>query len=721
MNLRRREAVLGGKDGDVRIRRMENGVPRISANTLEDLIFGLGWIHSCDRQLQTLLMRVVLRGEAAEHLRDDPELIRLDTYIRRMNFVPDPEDVLGGLDPDVRRQLELYAEGFNLHMSENGVVPDLRVLGYRPPQWTVFDTLLIGKAFGFIGLADIQGKMEKFIVQLIKKGIEERKLRELFPYLEDSIDYDLIGKLKIEKPLVPDSLKWFREIPKLVASNNWAVSGKYTKSGKPLICGDIHLQINRLPSIWQEVVMVLPDNKLAGATIPGTPGLIIGRTDHVAWSPTYSFMDMLDYRIEHCREGKYRRPEGWREFQVREEVIRVKKKSPVTVTVYENEDGVLEGAPEKEGYYLLLSWSAKYGCGACDFDAMLSLPRAKSAEDAMNIFRRLDVATFNWVFADTGGNIGYQMSGRCFRRTDGRSGLVPVPAWEKKHGPDGWVEKDRLPSLYDPQEGFIITANQDLNNLGRSRPINLPMAPYRAERIRMLIEGRKNLTVEDMKEIQYDLFSVQADRYMGLLGPLIPDTKNGRIFREWDRRYDLDSRGATLFESVYKEILRKVFGEKGFGRDVFEFLVHETGFFHDYYGNLDNIVFNRRSSWWEGMDRDEVLREAVGTGLNVKAKPYGRTRKMTFSHLIFGGKLPRFLGFDYGPVKLPGSRATISQGQILRSTGRTLVVAPSFRMIADMSNSDLHANLAGGASDRRFSRWYKSDIRHWIRGDYKTL
>jgi penicillin amidase len=181
MNLRRGEVVLDGKDGDIRIRRTTNGVPRISANTLEDLVFGLGWIHSCDRQLQTLLMRIVLRGEAAEHLRGDAELIRLDTYIRRMNFVPDPEDVLGGLDPDVKKQLELYADGFNLHMSENGTVPELKILGYRPQEWTVFDTILIGKAFGFLGLADIQGKMEKFIVQLIKKGIEERKLRELFP------------------------------------------------------------------------------------------------------------------------------------------------------------------------------------------------------------------------------------------------------------------------------------------------------------------------------------------------------------------------------------------------------------------------------------------------------------------------------------------------------------------------------------------------------------
>jgi penicillin amidase len=721
MRLRRREVALAGEEGDIRIRRMSHGVAEIRAQTLEDLAYGIGWLHANDRGLQTLLMRIVLRGEASQHLRGDPELIKLDMYMRRMNFVPDPEGMLGGLQPDVKRQLERYAEGFNCFLSENGAAPELKLLGYRPEPWTVYDTFLIGKVFGFFGLADIQGRIEKFIIQLIKKGMDDKRLTELFPYLTDPINYDLIRKIKIEQPLVPETLEWFKEIPKLTASNNWALTGERTRSGKPLICGDIHLQINRLPSIWQEVVMLLPDNRLAGTSIPGTPGLIVGRTNHVAWSPTFTFMDMLDYRIEHCREGKYRRPGGWKEFRVREEVIRVKKGSPITIKVYENEDGVLEGNAEEEGYYLLLCWSAGNGCGADDFNAMLKLSEARTAKEVMERFKLLDVASFNWVVADTEGNIGLQMSGRCFKRPERQSGLVPVPAWEPKTNPVGWLEKEQLPSLYNPPEGVIITANQDVNWLGRSRTINLPVAPYRADRIRMLLEGRENLTVEDMKAIQYDLYSLQAEQYIAFVMPFIPDTKNGRILREWDKKYDLSSRGATLFESVYLEIMRKVFGDCGFGSEVFDFILHDTGFVHDYYGSLDDIVFNEQSSWWEGVDRQSALKQAVEEGLTVKAKPYGKTRKFTFSHLIFGKKLPRFLGYDYGPVKLPGCRATIPQGQIHKGSDRTIVVAPSFRMIADMSTDELHTNLAGGASDRRFSRWYKSDIKRWLRGGYKTL
>jgi len=111
----------------------------------------------------------------------------------------------------------------------------------------------------------------------------------------------------------------------------------------------------------------------------------------------------------------------------------------------------------------------------------------------------------------------------------------------------------------------------------------------------------------------------------------------------------------------------------------------------------------------------------VSEGLAVRAVRYGKTRKMTFSHLLFGGKLPRFFGFDYGPVRLAGSRATIPQGQIHNGKTRALAVAPSFRMIADMSTNELHTNLAGGVSERRFSRWYTSDIPRWLRGVYKVL
>ncbi len=641
--------------------------------------------------------------------------------MRRMNFVPAPEKVIAKLKPEIEDQLHAYADGFNHYLANHKPILEFRLLNYNPEPWEIKDSLVIAKIMGFLGLADAQGNMEKLLIQMIQNDIDTNKIRELFPYIKEKIDYDLIKKIKLQPPMVPEALKWLGKIPQLRASNNWVVSGKYSESGKPILCNDPHLEVNRIPSIWQEIVMRLPDDNLIGASLPGVPGLIIGRTNNLAWGVTFAFMDMIDFRIEQCRDGKYKRGNRWKPFAVREETINVKKGEPVIEKVYENEHGILEGDATIEGYYLVMSWSASGDCGAGDFNGLLKVPEAKSVRDAMKLYKMVDAGAWNFVVADRKGNIGYQMTGRSYNRPKGISGLIPLPGWEKRYNPRGFLPKEKLPSAYNPQAGIIVTANQDLNHLGRSNPINLPMASYRADRISDLLKKEKKLTVEYMKLMHYDLYSLQAERLMGILKPLLPDSKNGKILKEWDCRYIKDSRGAMLFESVYLALLKVVFGDNGLGRDVVIHLIEETGLFNDYYGNLDTILLKSKSPWFNGKRRDELFRRAINEGLSVKAIPYGKTRKVMLSHLLLGGRLPRFLGFDYGPISLPGSRATIPQGQIFKSAGRTTTFSPSYRIIIDMATGEAHTNIAGGSSDRRFSRWYLADIENWQKGIYKKL
>jgi penicillin amidase len=323
--------------------------------------------------------------------------------------------------------------------------------------------------------------------------------------------------------------------------------------------------------------------------------------------------------------------------------------------------------------------------------------------------------------ADSSGIIGYQMSGRLFARPRGVSGLIPLPGWESKYNSRGFVPKTSLPFLYNPPEGLIVTANQDLNHLGKSEPINLPMAPYRTERIEQLLKKRNKLDAEYMKEIHYDLYSLQAERFMKLLGPLISDTSNGKNLKEWNYTYNADSTGASLFENVYRAILLRVFGDHGFGRDVLNYLLDETGIFNYYFGNFDNIIFNRKSAWFRTGTREDVLRMAIDEGMRGKVKPYGKTRRLYFKHLLFGDKLPSFIGLDYGPVELPGNRATVTQGQIFKAAGRTTTFSPSCRIIADMSVTELLTNMPGGNCDRPFSKWYKNNMNDWLNGVYKKL
>lgn len=721
MSLKDKKVVLRGADGPISVERNQWGVPVLEAASATDMQYGLGWVHAADRQLEALLMRILLRGRAAELLKGDQALIDIDKFMRTMDFLPDPQAQEDKLEPTAKARLAAYCAGFNQGLNDHGVVWELRLMGYKPEPWCIADCLLIGKVFGFVGLADAQMGAQRLLIQMIQNDVDEAKIRELFPYLREPIDRELIKKIKLEPPLIPEAVKWLGKLPKFQASNNWAVAGSHTATGTAFLCGDPHLEVNRLPSVWQEMVMRLADNTIIGACVPGLPGPILGRTSHIAWSATYSFMDMLDFRVEHCRDGMFERADGWHPFHVREQVIKVKKGQPLVLRIHENEHGVLEGDPFEEGYKLVLGWSARHDCGAGEFNGLLGLTDCHTVGEAMACFRKLDASTFNFAIADSAGNIGYQMSGRMFDRAPDNSGLLPLPGWEAKFNHRGYVAKEDLPSQYNPPEGFIVTANDDLNHLGRAKPINLPMAPYRARRIAQLLRQGKAMDVTYFKRMHFDLYSLQAERFMPLLRPLLPDNVNGRLLAQWNLNYDADSLGAMLFESVYLAMVRVVFGDGGMGRPVIDHMLTETGAFNDYYGNFDDVMDKADSAWFDGRPREDLLRRALDEGLAVTPVRYGQTREIVFAHLLFGGQLPGWLGFDVGPIELPGGRATIPQGQIFKNAGRVTTFSPSLRFICDMGTRQTHSTMAGGPSDRRFGRWYKNGIQDWFDGNYKLL
>jgi penicillin amidase len=247
------------------------------------------------------------------------------------------------------------------------------------------------------------------------------------------------------------------------------------------------------------------------------------------------------------------------------------------------------------------------------------------------------------------------------------------------------------------------------------------MGAYRAERIRDLLQEEKKFTVDDMTTMHFDLYSLQAERFMALLEPLLPDTPQAGVLKAWDRCYDATSKGAYLFERFYQELYREVFGRNGMGEKVIDFLAARTGVFIDFYENFDRILLASQSAWFGGQTRDELYRKAAERALAVEPREWAQDRQITMAHILLGGKLPGFAGFDRGPLAGIGSRATIHQGQIYESGGRVTTFMPSFRWVTDMADTVLCSNLAGGPSDRRFSKWYVSDLANWQAGRYKTV
>jgi len=649
--------------------------------------------------------------------------------MRQMGFERDAEADVANLSEDGRRLGDAYAEGVNHYLEHHRRPLELVIVGYRPHPWSVADTLLTIKLMSFIGLAQSQQDMEKFLIQALGAGVSKEMLERLVAPHLDGLDDDTLSRLselKYVEPLLPEAIRFLGAAPTLMASNNWAVSGSRSGSGSPLQCNDPHLECNRLPAIWYEAVMHTADDYRMGATMPGIPGLIMGRTHNLSFGFSYGFMDMVDYFLEDCRDGACRRNAGFEPLQVRTETITRKGDETLRISIRENDIGVLESDPHKpelsDGFYLTRAWSAHRGGAARSLDALARLAEARTVPEAQRVVREVAISC-NWLLADREGNIGYQQSGLLPDRR--HSGLHPVPAWEERWHWRGLVPSDRLHSVLNPPEGFLATANDDHNPPAGPLVINLPMGSYRADRIRALLGECSTCTTGDMERIQTDLYSLQAERYMEILRPLLPDTFAGRLLGGWDCRYDRASRGATLFETIYHALLDEVFGASFFGEEVWSKVVASTAILADYYHLFDNVLLGDDSRWFGDEGREGLVSrvlEEVLTEVTLEAiTPWGKRQQIVMKNIFFDGRLPLWLGFDHGPIELQGNRATVVQGGIFSSHDRQTTFTPSWRFITDLAEDSARTVLAGGPSARRFSKWYTTDVQRWLEGRYKTL
>lgn len=718
-----------------KIWRDENGIPHIEATNEADMYQAQGYVHARDRGMQILLMRIIGQGKLSELLDSSDESLKVDSFFRRMNWFGNTYHQIEHLSVSARNNLEAYCAGINEGLALGGPL-EFKLLGYKPTPWKLEDSILLSRMMGYLTLVQSQGDIERLLVELIQSGVDESKLEALFPGMLHGLDRTLINKVSLSEKIVPDNVLWKTGVPRMMASNNWVIAGKKTASGKPMLASDPHLEVNRLPNVWSEISMSCGTDWLMGSTIPGLPGVMIGRNKKLAWGATYAFIDTVDSWIERCEQGKYYRETSvedvnantqggeqfdihWHEFSQRKEVIYRKNKAPVELTFYENELGTLEGNPDKDGYYLNTRWAAA-DSGAASVEAIFNLLHAESVAQGKKILSRVETG-WNYVFADSLDNIGYQMSGKVPLRKAGHSGLLPMPAWREAYHWQGFVKPEDMPECINPDSGFFATANENLNRYGKAAPINIAMGNYRAERIRELLQGNNAVTLEDIFNMHFDVFSKQAEAFMQILKPLLPNTSQGKILSDWDFCYQSDSQGAYFFELFYQELYREVFGAMGVGCDVIDFLHKESSTFIDFYANFDAVLLDPESPWYAEQSQVQIFTKVAEQALKVPPETWRSVQQYEMKNILFDGKLPKFLGFDKGPITAIGGRATIHQGQIYRCAGRETTFLPSYRMATDLIEESIYTNLAGGPSDRRFSKWYCSDLDNWLTGQYKCI
>jgi penicillin amidase len=472
---------VAGLAHPVEVVRDREAVPHIFAKTIDDLYMALGFVHAQDRLWQMELQRRTGQARLSEVFGE--RTFTTDVFLRTLDLYGHSQRSVAALPPEAKAAAEAYARGVNAYINrdigwlEPRLPPEFLFLRHRPEPWTVADSLVIAKLMALQLSTNLNFEMLRLI--LAAQGLTSAEIEDLMPL--DPADapppMPEIAQLYPLKTTAPqkraDASTLIDEVLGSGASNNWVVSGPRTVSGKPLLANDPHLRL-AAPAIWYLAHLSVEQPggaaNVVGASLPGVPGLVLGRADSLAWGFTNTGSDVQDLFIEKINPDnprEYLTPQGWRAFDVQEMAIAVKgagvrkverrrtRHGPVLPGFYRNLDGML-GA----GYVAALQWTA-----LTDDDTTLAAglfdPNTRTVDDYFKRMRQFIVPMQSMVVADTAGRIGMIAPGRVpIRAPENRiAGRAPVPGWDAAYDWKGFIPVDDVPRVDDPNIGAVGTAN----------------------------------------------------------------------------------------------------------------------------------------------------------------------------------------------------------------------------------------------------------------------
>jgi penicillin amidase len=760
---------LLGLSAPVNVTRDEHGVPHIVAQSEQDLFFAQGFITAQDRLWQLDMARRLPAGELAEVLGSD--YVPLDRMQRVLQVRRVAERGMAQIAARERSHFEAYARGVNAYIAQQGdrLPVEFRLLKYRPKPWTAVDSLLCGVSMSEF-LADNQWA-KKLAREHITAALGPELAADLYvstswrdhPPGQDggnSAESRPAPKpgARVGQPernpevaeahlrAAAELLAQFTSGKVMPGSNNWAVSGTHTASGRPLLSNDMHLN-QYIPNVWYEAQLeIRPPHQPAtfdveGFTLPGVPYVIVGHNQRIAWGITNLNPDVQDVYVERTNErGEYLTPSGWRTPEVRREIIHVKDAPDVTIEVRVTRHGpVVNDLVPGEKRTLALQWTLYEAAPDVPFFAVDS---AQNWQEFRAAFARFTSPSSNLIYADVDGHIGYQATGQVPVRAAGH-GEVPVSGADDAHEWIGHVPYDELPSVLDPPLGMVATAN------GRIVPDGYKyflasewVAPYRTERIYRLLAqlsgGGRRLQPADMLRIQTDIHSefdhFCAQQFVYAVDHAANATTHAReaadVMRGWDGEVAVHDVAPTIVVAAERELWRLLLeGQLGPARPAGDSTVFtsfrlngwRTYWWYMKEAAMENILSDRPQRWLPAQYKnfDELLAAAVdaavtpainrGIGLKSDAWKWGERHPLILQHPVFG-RIPIVRGWS-GPGRVPQSGDGNTVKQVTTNFG------PSERMTVDFSNFDASTfNIVTGQSGQLFSRYYDDQWRAWYGG-----
>ncbi|HET89268.1 MAG TPA: penicillin acylase family protein [Chloroflexi bacterium] len=740
------------------------GIPHIYASNSHDLFFAQGYVHAQDRFWQMEFNRRVGSGRLAEILGESA--LDSDRFIRTLGWHRTAAEELKQMDAEVLAALEAYAEGVNAYIStyRGRLGLEFTMLGltgvqFEPEPWEPLHTITWAKVMAW----DLGGNRRDELVRAhIAARFDPSAVEALLPSYPD--DYPII----VPHPLTEASLDtlplaffdaYVWGSGKEIGSNNWVVAGERTETGMPILANDPHLGI-QMPSIWYEIGLhcqpVSSDcpYNVVGASFASTPGVIIGHNDRIAWGVTNLGPDVQDLFIERVNPenpNQYEYEGEWVEMQtIREEITVAKREEPVVVRVRITRHGpiindVIGGTEENWTFGwqpLALSWTGLQP--GTLMRSVLLLDRASNWDDFREALSYWDAPSQNFVYADVEGNIGYQAPGRIPIRASG-DGSVPVPGWTGEYEWVDYIPFDDLPRSFNPEEGYIVTANNAVVKPDFPYFISRNWAPgYRARRIVELLEADASLSVTDMQAIQGDSNPVWGEDVLPYL-LVLPVTGTGRsesdarrltealeLLRMWDGRADRDSAGAALFEAFRLRVIDLTFGDE-LGEQLLEKARSSLGV------ALVEMLEDESSIWFDNVNtrpvenRDEILLQALeaavedlheSLGRNMDKWRWGDLHTATFVNQSLGRcGIPIIESiFNRGPVPVDGTIATVNNTGYSLSAPYEVRSVPSYRQVVDLQDWTRSVSMhTTGQSGHPYHRHYDDMIDPWRDIEYHPM
>jgi len=743
---------LAGIQEEVNVYFDEYGVPHIFAENEKDLFFSAGYIAARERLFQLSTIASAVRGELAVFFGDNS--LADDVYLRTWGIPEISQKIVKGYDEETLMIAEMFCAGINAYIDEKGsrLPVEFKILGKKPIKWQPSDVAGYGRMMAH----DLQQSWKAEIMfGLIQAYFGAEKTAELMPAYEKNnptiaAQYDENTWEKFAE-VVLERENSIREIlgtnGMSIGSNSGVISGKRTESGEPLLMNDPHLGFSQ-PCVWYEMHLKGGRFNVSGVYLAGLPVPIIGQNEDCAWGFTNVMTDDIDFFIEKIHPDKpnmYLHGETWQKMELVKQVIPLQDGRDTTIVVRATNHGpiISDIHPflKDNNHAISMSWTGSWATR--ELSALIKLSTMKNWEDFTNAVKDFAVPGQNMVYADKHGNIGWRPAVRLPIRKEGES-LLPRPGHLPEYDWKGVVPFEEMPYVFNPEKGYIVTANQ--KTIDDSYPhyiSNMWADPSRAKRIEELIQEKKEIDVEDIMEIQTDVVSPFARELTPYFLNVEKGDETGNVktafefLRNWNGNETAESAAALVFHVALNRLYYNVYNDElsEINPKLMEGLTSLTLFASR---NLLWTIRENTSSWFDNIEtenkietRDEIIYKSIveavseienAIGKNPSKWAWGKLHTLTHPHAMGKIKPLNWLfGLNVGPFPTGGSAMTVNNGEYKISKPYRQIVGPSMRRIVDFSDlSSTKMILPTGQSGVPNNPHYNDQAEMFVSGQYRT-